>query len=127
MISKTVQITVQMPQLISGLPTFYFIILIAGVAIVVGALVTNKMIQNARIPAFVKIIRGLKAQITSNKTVDDKNLTLGYEEEFRERLGKSWALLDLDINKSFAPPSASSGDSMAPGDDKSKQSEGGNQ
>jgi hypothetical protein len=79
------------------MPTFYFLLIIGAVGIVVAALVINKVIANAKIPAFVKLIKKIKSDIVTRKVLPDRNVTLSSKEEIAELFSKDWTLLDLDI------------------------------
>ena len=71
----------------------------AGLVILVGSLVGYKLVQNARIPAFVKIINKVISDISGKKTISDGNISVSAKEEIIEKFDGYWTLLDLDLNE----------------------------
>jgi len=98
-IEKTITITIKMDEIFDGFPTFYLLLGAAGLAILVGSLVGYKLVQNARIPAFVKMINKVISDISGKKTIADENISVSAKEEIIEKFDEYWKLLDLDLNE----------------------------
>jgi hypothetical protein len=96
-IEKTIFITVKMDEIFEGFPTFYLLLGAAGLAILVGSLVGYKLVQNARIPAFVKMINKVISDISGKKTISDENISVSAKEEMIEMFDDYWKLIDLDL------------------------------
>ncbi|MHA1112720.1 MAG: hypothetical protein ACTSRE_16645, partial [Promethearchaeota archaeon] len=98
-IETTVSIKIKMDEIFDGFPTFYLLLGAAGLAILVGSLVGYKLVQNARIPAFVKMINKVISEISGKKTISDENISVSAKEEIIEKFDEYWKLLDLDLNE----------------------------
>ncbi|MHA1561111.1 MAG: LamG-like jellyroll fold domain-containing protein, partial [Promethearchaeota archaeon] len=98
-VEKTVIISVKMDEIFEGFPTFYLLLGAAGLAILVGSLVGYKLVQNARIPAFVKMINKVISEISGKKTISDENISVSAKEEIIEKFDEYWKLLDLNLNE----------------------------
>jgi len=96
---KDIQITVKMDEIFEGVPFFYFILVVGAIAILVGSLVGYKLVQNARIPAFVKMINKVISDISGKKTISDENISVSAKEEIIEKFDEYWTLLDLDLKE----------------------------
>jgi len=98
-IEKDISITIKMDELFEGIPTFYLLIVLGAVLILVGSLVGYRLVQVSKIPAFVKLINKLEKQISGNKEVLKDNLTLTMEEEMIKRFKDEWTILDFNIKE----------------------------
>ncbi|QEE17079.1 FG-GAP repeat domain-containing protein [Promethearchaeum syntrophicum] len=98
-VERDISITIKMDEIIDGIPTFYMLIVIGAVLILVGSLVGYRLVQVSKIPAFVKLINKLEKQISGNKEVLPDKMTLTMEEERIQRFKDEWAILDYDIKE----------------------------
>ncbi|MHA2287357.1 MAG: hypothetical protein ACXABG_01095, partial [Promethearchaeota archaeon] len=92
-----INLNVQMEEIFPGMPTFYFILIFASVVGVVGAVVTYRVVQQARIPKFVKKVRKVKSLIKSKKTITETKMTKTKEEMLVKLYGNDWRELDLSL------------------------------
>ncbi|QEE17837.1 LamG domain-containing protein [Promethearchaeum syntrophicum] len=98
-VSETISITIKMDEIFDGFPTFYLLLGVGAVVILVGSLVGYKLVQNARIPAFVKMINKVLSDISGKKTISDDNISVSANEEIIEKFDEYWKLLDLNLNE----------------------------
>ncbi|MFW9874699.1 MAG: hypothetical protein ACFFG0_16450 [Candidatus Thorarchaeota archaeon] len=99
-LTKTIVITVKMVEWpISGFPTFYFLMIVGMVIVVVVSLIIYRAIQQARIPKFVKNARKMKKEIKSKKMISDSLLYPSKEEFLVKHLSERWELLGLSLKK----------------------------
>ncbi len=98
-VEKTILISIKMDEVFEGFPTFYLLLGAAGLVILVGSLVGYKLVQNAQIPAFVKMINKVISDISGKKTISDGNISVSAKEEIIEKFDEYWKLLDLDLNE----------------------------
>jgi len=96
-----ININVQMEEIFTGMPTFYFILIAAAVVGVVGSLVTYRVIQQARIPKFVKKVRKVKRSIKSKKTITEFHATRTKEEMMVKLYGDDWKELELSLENTL--------------------------
>jgi hypothetical protein len=82
---------------IFGFPLFYFILIVGGVAAIVGSLITYRMIQQARIPTFVKKARKMKSVIKSKKTIPESLTYPSKEDYIVKNLGNKWESIGLSL------------------------------
>ncbi len=115
-VEKDISITIKMDEMIEGIPTFYLLIAIGAVLILVGSLAGYKLVQVSKIPAFVKLINKLEKQISGNKEVLRDNMTLTMEEEMIKRFKDEWTILDYDIEEVWKSPTEAE-DFSSPADD----------
>ena len=98
---------------IFGFPMFYFLLIIGGVAAIVISLVGYRVVQQSRIPTFVKKVRKMKGLIKSKKSISDSMTYPSKEEFIITKLKDRWDLIGLSlkdtlekeskgINKSYA-------------------------
>ena len=97
---ETIDITVNvgMVEIFPGFPMFYFIIIVVGVAAVVGSLVGYRAVQQAKIPKFVKKARAMKKEIKGRKSISDSLLYPSKEEFIVKKLGDKWEMLGLSLD-----------------------------
>ncbi|MHA1855211.1 MAG: hypothetical protein ACTSYY_04125, partial [Promethearchaeota archaeon] len=96
---KDIQITVKMDEIFEGVPFFYFILAVGALTILIGSLIGYKLVQNARIPAFVKVINKVISDISGKKTISDENISVSAKAEIVEKFDEYWKLIDLDLNE----------------------------
>ncbi len=115
-ISRDVTILIRMEEVAEGIPTFYLILGIGAVALIVGALVINKVIQNARIPDFVKKLDEHMKVIKNEKDLPKKGkITESYNEIIVGEFKEYWDAIDKDIRPCL--DMAKKGDNITPGDE----------
>ena len=90
-------ITVKMTE-IFGFPMFYFLMIVGAIIAVVGSLVAYRMIQQARIPTFVKKVREMSKNIKGRKSISDSLLYPSKEEFIVKKLGDRWEVLGLSLD-----------------------------
>jgi hypothetical protein len=98
-IEKTITITIKMDEIFGGFPTFYLLLGAVGLVILVGSLVGYKLVQNARIPAFVKMVDKVISDISGKKPMSDGDISVSEKEEVIEKFDENWKLIDLDLNE----------------------------
>ncbi|MHA1560962.1 MAG: LamG-like jellyroll fold domain-containing protein [Promethearchaeota archaeon] len=98
-IEKTISITIKMDEIFNGFPTFYLLLGGVGLVILVGSLVGYKLVQNARIPAFVKMVDKVISDISGKKPMSDEDISVSDEGEIIEKFDENWKLIDLDLNE----------------------------
>ena len=92
-----ININVQMEEIFPGVPTFYFILIAFAVVGVVGSLVTYRVVQQARIPKFVKKVRKVKSLIKSKKTITESLSARTKEEMMVKLYGDDWREMDISL------------------------------
>jgi len=96
-----ININVQMEEIFPGMSAFYFILISAAIIGVVGSLVTYRVIQQARIPKFVKKVRKVKGSIKSKKTISESLKTKTKDQMMVKLYGDDWKELELSLEKSL--------------------------
>jgi len=99
--SEEIDITfvITMEEIYPGVPTFYFILITAAIVGVIGSLVSYRVIQQARIPGFVKKLRKIKRTIKTKKPITEGMLTPPKERWIIKTFGKDWEELGLSIKE----------------------------
>ncbi|MFX0210798.1 MAG: hypothetical protein ACFFDT_32765, partial [Candidatus Hodarchaeota archaeon] len=87
---------ITMEEIYSGMPTFYFIMIISSISGVASALIGYRVIQQARIPRFVKKIRAVKKAIKSKSSIPSISIT-SKNKMFLKELGKEWRDLGISL------------------------------
>jgi len=95
----TITITVKMEEIWPGMPTFYFILITASIAGVVGSIVAYRVIQQARIPKHVKKIRKVKSLIKSKKAIREAFTVPTKEQMMAKLYGEDWKEIGLSIEE----------------------------
>ncbi|MHA2184239.1 MAG: hypothetical protein ACXAAI_04490, partial [Promethearchaeota archaeon] len=93
----TIIIVVEMEQ-IFGIPTFYFILVSSAIIVVVGSIVGYKVIQNAKIPTFVKKVREMKKAIKGNKDISESVLYNKKEVFVAEKVNHKWDKIGVSLS-----------------------------
>ena len=95
--TETIFIVVEMVEIFSGFPMFYFLMIIGAIIAVVGSLVAYRQIQRARIPTFVKKVREMSKRIKGNNSISDSLLYPSKEEFIVKKLEDRWEVLGLSL------------------------------
>ena len=100
-ISKSIPITivVDMTEIFPGVPMFYFLMIVGSIVAVAGSLVAYRVIQQRRIPTFVKKARSMKKNIKGKKTISDSLLYPSKEQFIVKKFGDKWAKLGLSLGE----------------------------
>jgi len=98
-ISQEVPITiiVHMTEIWPGMPLFYFLLIVGAIALVAGSLASYRIIQQRRIPMFIKKAREMKSNIKGGKSISDSLLYPSKEEYIVKRVGDKWEMLGLSL------------------------------
>ncbi|MFX1432111.1 MAG: hypothetical protein ACFFCY_18230, partial [Promethearchaeota archaeon] len=97
----TITITVKMQELWTGMPTFYFILIASAVGGVVGSVVGYRLIQQARIPKYVKKIRKVKGLIKSKKRMAESFSVPSKNQMMVKLFGDDWKEIGLSIEEAL--------------------------
>jgi hypothetical protein len=76
---------------------FYFILIISAIIGIGGSLITYRVIQQARIPKFVKKVRKVKGSIKSKKTISESLTTKTKDQMMVKLYGDDWKELELSL------------------------------
>ncbi|MFX0056835.1 MAG: hypothetical protein ACFE85_02710 [Candidatus Hodarchaeota archaeon] len=93
-----ITITIKMKEVFPGMPTFYFILIVAGSLGIVGSLVGYRVIQQARIPKHIKKIRKVKGYIKSKKPITETISIPSKDETLIKLFGEEWKELGLSLD-----------------------------
>jgi hypothetical protein len=99
-----------------GIPYEYWLIIGVTIGAMVAIYAISKGIQNARIPMIIKQIELTRKLITGKKSISNEKITVSQEEDFVERYGNDWRILDLDLASIIHPKVVAEDKSLAPGD-----------
>ena len=94
-----ITVVVNMAEIFPGMPTFYFLMIIGSVLAIVGSLVTYRIIQQSRIPTFVKKARKMRKDIKGKKSIAETLLYPSKDEYVVKQLGDKWDMLGLSLQK----------------------------
>jgi hypothetical protein len=92
-----ITIVVEMEEVVDGVPTFYFLMIVGAIAAVFGSLITYRFIQIARIPEFVKKTRAMKKAIKNKADIPQSSLTKSKEEYIFNEFGDEWEEIGLSL------------------------------
>ncbi|MEE9377369.1 MAG: LamG-like jellyroll fold domain-containing protein [Candidatus Lokiarchaeia archaeon] len=95
--SIPITIVVGITEIFPGFPMFYFLMIVGSVVAIVGSLATYRIVQQRRIPTFVKKARTMKKSIKSNKPISDSLLYPSKEEFIVKKLGEKWDAIGLSL------------------------------
>jgi hypothetical protein len=90
-------VVVSIAEIFPGVPTFYFLLIVGAIAAVGGSLVSYRVIQQRRIPTFVKKAKGMKKDIKGNKVISESLLYPTKEEYMVKMLGDKWEEIGLSL------------------------------
>ncbi len=98
-ISEEISITivVGMTEIFPGFPMFYFLMIVGSAVAIVGSLATYRIVQQRRIPTFVKKAKTMKKSIKGNKAISDSLLYPSKEEFIVKKLGDKWEAIGLSL------------------------------
>ena len=88
-----------MEEISEGMPTFYFIMIIAAITAVVGSLVSYRIIQQARIPKHVKRIREVKKKIKAKDSIPKSLLVPSKEQAIVKLLGGAYDMVGVSLKE----------------------------
>ncbi len=88
-----------MEEISEGVPTFYFIMVVAAISAVVGSLVSYRIIQQARIPKHVKRLREVKKKIKARDSIPKSLLVPSKEEFIVKQLGDAYSTLGVSLKE----------------------------
>ena len=98
MTSETsITIVVKMTEIFPGMPMFYFLMIVGAIVAVVGSLVAYRVIQQAKIPKFVKKASAMKKEIKGRKSISESLLYPSKEEYIVKKFGDKWDMLGLSL------------------------------
>ncbi len=92
-----ITIVVQMEEIFPGMPVFYFILIVASIIGIAGSLIAYRVIQQARIPKFVKKIRKVKSKIKSKKPISETYAIKTKKQMMLKLFREDWKALDLSL------------------------------
>ncbi|KKK55562.1 hypothetical protein LCGC14_3073290, partial [marine sediment metagenome] len=98
-ISIPITIVVDMTEIFPGFPMFYFLMIVGSIAAVAGSLVIYRVIQQRRIPTFVKKVRSMKKNIKGKKNIPNSLLYPSKEQFIVKKFGDKWGKLGLSIEE----------------------------
>jgi len=96
---RDVSIVVKMQEISNGIPMFYVLLGIAGVVLISGTLIGNKIYQTSKIPPLVRTMMALRKTINKNGPVERKNIVETYQEEIDADLEKDLETIGVKLNK----------------------------
>ncbi|MFX1325599.1 MAG: hypothetical protein ACFE8N_11630, partial [Promethearchaeota archaeon] len=94
----TIIIIVEMEQIFFGIPTFYFLMVSSAIVALVGSIVGYRLVQNAKIPEFVKRVREMEKAIKKSKTISESLLYRNKNIFIAERVNRKWEKLGLSLD-----------------------------
>lgn len=92
----TVTMVVNMQE-ISSIPMFYFLLIVGYIIAIVGSIAIYRIIQQRRIPTFVKKAREMKKQIKKKKIIAESLLYPSKEEIIINKFGDRWSKIGLSL------------------------------
>ncbi|KKN40161.1 hypothetical protein LCGC14_0736250, partial [marine sediment metagenome] len=97
--SIAITIVVDMTEIFPGVPMFYFLMIVGSIVAVAGSLVAYRVIQQRRIPTFVKKARSMKKNIKGKKFISDSLLYPSKEQFIVKKFGDKWGKLGLSLEE----------------------------
>ena len=94
----SITVVVKMTE-IFGFPIFWFLMIVGAIIAVVGSLVGYRLIQQARIPTFVKKVRQMSKNIKGRKSISESLLYPSKNEFIVKKLGDRWEVLGLSLDE----------------------------
>jgi len=122
--SMEITIVVNMEEIFPGFPMFYFIMIVGGIAAVIGSLTISRAIRSAKIPKFVKKANRIKGTIKSRKEISDSDLYPSKDEFFVKKLEDKWDILGISL-RDIMGLEIKKGKTLSEPADKVEKSEGG--
>jgi len=94
----TVTMVVNMQEISSiSVPMFYFLLIVGYIIAIVGSIAIYRIIQQRRIPTFVKKAREMKKQIKKKKIIAESLLYPSKEEIIINKFGDRWSKIGLSL------------------------------
>ncbi len=90
-------VVVSIAEIFPGVPTFYFLMIVGAIVAITGSLVSYRLIQQRRIPTFVKKAKSMKKDIKGNKMISESLLYPTKEEYIVKMLGDKWEDIGLSL------------------------------
>ncbi|MFX1448891.1 MAG: hypothetical protein ACFFCG_12315, partial [Promethearchaeota archaeon] len=100
-IEISITIVVEMQEILPGIPTFYFLLILFAVVAIVGSIAGYRIHQKAKIPSFVKKVRAIKKSIKDDKTIANNLLYRDKEVFIAEIINNEWNKLGLSLEEIF--------------------------
>ncbi|HEC40666.1 MAG TPA: hypothetical protein ENI29_20660 [bacterium] len=97
--SFKITVVVKITEIFPGVPTFYFSLIVGALIIGVGSLVGYRVIQQARIPTFVKKARKMKKEIKGEKSISESLIFPPKEIYLIKNLKDRWSKIGLDLEE----------------------------
>jgi hypothetical protein len=94
-----ITIVVEMEEISEGVPTFYFIMVVAAITAVIGSLVSYRIIQQARIPKHVKRLREVKKKIKSRDSIPKSLHVPSKDQAIVKLLGGAYDMLGISLGE----------------------------
>ena len=95
----TIVISIGMMEILPGIPTFWFLMIIGAMIAVVGSLLVYRTVQQKRIPTFIKKSKGLIKAISSGSNISDSLIYPSKEVFIAKRFMKNWKIHDLSLSE----------------------------
>ncbi|MFX1234568.1 MAG: hypothetical protein ACFFBY_08410, partial [Promethearchaeota archaeon] len=92
-------IVVEMEQIFPGMPTFYFLLILAATIAIVGSIVGYRVYHYAKIPAFVRRVRAMKKAIKKDDSIAESLLYSDKQVFIGKIIKKDWAKIGLSIEE----------------------------
>jgi len=96
-VETSITVVVKMSEIFPGMPMFYFLMILGAAVAVVGSLVAYRVIQQAKIPKFVKKARTMKKEISGRKSISESLLYPSKKEYIVKEFGDKWNMLGLSL------------------------------
>jgi hypothetical protein len=91
-------VIIGMEEIFPGFPSFYFYLMLVGIAIVVVTIISYRTVQQRKIPKFIKKTRHMSKLIKSRKEIPDSLLYPSKNQNVAKILGDRWELLGLSLD-----------------------------
>ena len=102
MLNITTHLTVQMPEIMEGIPMFYFVLVVGFITVFSVGIGGYKYIQYARIPEFIKDCNQVEKEILKKKSINPDDLVTSTKNKIIiDKLGELWSFVGLDIKYSL--------------------------
>jgi len=92
-----ITIVVEIEEIFSGIPTFYFLLGLITTISVVGSIVGYRVYKNVTTPTFVKKVRAMKKAIEGEKEISESLLYASRIEFIGERVKNKWNKIGLSL------------------------------
>ncbi len=89
-----------MEEIYPGMPTFYFLMIVGAISGIVGSLVGYRVIQQARIPKYVKKLRFVKKKIKGRESIPGVSIA-SKDHMILKQFGGLWEEIGLSLEDTF--------------------------